>query len=242
MKYIPSSSYASPGGPSAIPKMVQKRRTFHVFGFVATVLLFGSVLSAGGVVFYKKELEKQLTEAQKGLTSKSEADHEKKIAEIGSFHLKLKTAELLLSNHKAPTKLFDELEKITKKKVQLTSLKYSYDPGFEVTLELTGNTDELASVALQKKKLLEDALFSTFVVSGITSSLETPGTEEAAGQGEEQKGISFAVKGILKDDIVTYNGATSVTLHTDPEVKEEIINPVVETVSGTTTSTTELNQ
>lgn len=246
MKYIPSSSYASPGGTSAIPQMVQRRRTFHVFGFIATLLLLGSLASAGGVVFYKKELEKQLTEAQAGLASKSTVDNEKKIAEIGSFHLRLKTAELLLENHRAPSRLLAELEKITKKTVQFTSFNYSYDPGFDVTLELGGSTDELTSVALQKIKLLEDTIFTVFTVEGITSTLEAPdATETDTQEGVEEQKIAFGVKGLLKDDVVLYNGTASVFSSVPPattSVQNEEGEPEEETVATTTTNNNEINQ
>ncbi len=213
MKYIPSSSYGSPGAPSAIPQMVQKRRTFHVFGFIASSLLFLSLISAAGVFFYQKELEKQLSKAREELGTQSTADNEKKITELETFYLKLKTAEMLLDNHRAPSKLFTELEKITKKTVQLTSLTYSYDPGFDIELELAASTDELASVLQQKRKLIGESLFSVVAVNNISSSLDTPDDEDTNQNNTQndsgEKKITFAIKGLLKDDVVTYDGKNS---------------------------------
>lgn len=209
MKYIPSSSYGSPGMSSAIPQMVQKRRTFHIFGFIATLLLVASLLASAGVFFYQKELEKQLAKAKEELGTRSNADNQKKITEIESFYLKLKTAKMLLENHRAPSKLFAELEKITKKSVQLTSLAYTYDPGFDIELELTANTDELASVVLQKRKLLEESLFSVVTVNGISSTLDTPDAKGDTSKDIGEKKIGFNIKGLLKDDVVAYDGKSA---------------------------------
>lgn len=237
MKYIPSSSYGSPGAPSAIPQMVQRRRTFHVFGFLATSLLFLSLISAAGIFFYQKEMEKQLTKAKEELGTRSTSDNEKKIAEIETFYHKLRTANMLLENHRAPSKLFTELERITKKTVQLTSLTYTYDPGFDIELELAADTDELASVLLQKRKLLSESLFSVVSVSGIASSLDTPGTEDDTQQDIGEKKISFSIKGLLKDDVVAYDGksATGRANSTSVVSTSGSTTVPVDDVTGTTT-------
>lgn len=234
MKYIPSSSYGSPGAPSAIPQMVQRRRTFHVFGFIATLLLFLSLACSAGVFFYKQELEKQLVTAKEELGGKSTSENEKKITELETFYLKLQTAELLLENHRAPSKLFAELEKITKKSVQLTSLSYAYDPGFDIELEMTASTDELMSVLLQKKKLLEESLFSVVAVNGISATLETQDGEEAAGAVGEKK-IGFAIKGLLKKEVVAYDGRSATNGGTPP-VQETATTITTEPVTGTNTN------
>lgn len=239
MKYIPSSSYVSPGGQSAIPKMVQKRRTFHIFGFIATILLLGSLLSAGGVFFYKNELEKQLAEARNALSQQSTKDNEKNISDIESFHLKLKTAELLLENHRAPSKLFVELEKVTKKKVQLTSLKYTYDPGFEAALELEGRTEELSSVALQKMKLIDESLFSVFTIEGITSSLDTLDTKATAEKVSEDQKVGFGVKGLLREGIITYDGGSTITAPDTIETTEQNVSTTSEASSEPIATTTD---
>jgi hypothetical protein len=240
MKYIPSSSYGSPGAPSAIPQMVQRRRTFHVFGFIATSLLFLSLACSAGVFFYKQELEKQLVAAKEELGGKSTSENEKKITELEAFYHKLQTAELLIQNHRAPSKLFSELEKITKKSVQLTSLSYAYDPGFDIELEMTASTDELMSVLLQKKKLLEESMFSVVAVNSISTTLDTQDSENDVPNPVGEKKIGFAIKGLLKKDVVAYDGK-SVTSGGAVPTQGATTTPIetitdTESNSGTTTN------
>ncbi len=236
MKYIPSSSYGPSGAPSAIPQMVQKRRTFHIFRFITTVTLFTSLACSAGVFFYQKGLVKQLTQAKEELGTRSNADNQKKIAEIETFYLKLKTADMLLKNHRAPSKLFTELENVTKKTVQLTSFVYTYDPGFDILVELMAHTDGLASVVLQKRKLLEKSLFSVIKVSGISSTLETVDPKDRAQNNSGEKKISFSIKGLLKDNVVTYDGKKATNRTGSTRGVSIVGSTTVPVVTGTTTN------
>ncbi len=215
MSYIPRSSLANPETASAIPMQVKKKHTIRVFNVITSMLLIGSILGTAGVFFYKDYVRGQLTEAQNRLRDVSSEDYGRKMEEIQTYDAKLNIAHTLLNNHLSPTALFEALEDTTKSTVRFKTLEYVYDPGFEVMVTLGGNTEELASIALQKMQLLRDGLFSVFVVSDITTVADvgvTNGEDDVTSDiVVEDTGIDFKITGLFKKDLLTYNGQTRVS-------------------------------
>lgn len=210
MSYIPRSSLANPEISSAIPLQVKKKRTIRVFNVISSLLLISAVIGTVGVFFYKDFVKSQLTSAREELDAVSKGDNANKIEEIRLYDNKLNIAHTLLNNHLAPSELFNELESVTKHTVQFKTFEYEYDPGFEVMLTLGGNTEELATVALQKMQILREGLYSVFVVSDITSADDVgiEDTEEPTAEGEvvEDTGIDFKISGLFKKEMLKYTG------------------------------------
>ncbi len=192
----------SPNGQSAIPRIVQKKHTFRVFGFIATLLIVSSLASFAAAFFYKSYVENQL-EAEKvtirGLVSKDDAE---KIKDLESFERKLSLANMLLSQHLAPSRLLESLEKSTKNTVQFLTMEYTYDPGFQALLELSGGTSEIESVASQNFEFLRKTLFTDFVTTNI--SIEA--VSEVSEDSEDVHGVTFAISGALDKSVLAYTG------------------------------------
>lgn len=210
MSYIPRSSLANPEASSAIPLQVKKKRTIRVFNVISSLFLIGAVVGTVGVFFYKDFTKSQLTSARQELDAISRDNNAQKIEEIRQYDNKLNVAHTLLNNHLSPSELFNELESVTKQTVQFKTFEYVYDPGFEIVLTLGGNSEELASIALQKMQILHDGLYSVFVVSDITSARDVgiEDTEEPKKEDEveEETGINFKVTGLFKKEILKYTG------------------------------------
>jgi hypothetical protein len=208
MAYIPRSSLIPNEASGAIPAQMKKRRTIHAFGLIATLIFILSLLSAIGVYVYKGVLDTRLAEAKTALTAVSSDDgNRKRLEEIQIYDNKLSVAKGLLDNHIAPSKIFEELEDSTKETVQFRALEFVYDPGFEAMLTLSGDTEELTSIALQKMQVLEDELFSDFVLQSITKSDKT--SAEAEEEAILADGISFKIVGIFRKNLIEYSGGES---------------------------------
>ncbi|HEU4677310.1 MAG TPA: hypothetical protein VFS75_01165 [Candidatus Paceibacterota bacterium] len=230
MAYIPRSSLIPNETASAIPVQMKKRRTIHAFGLAATLIFLLSLFCAVGIFLYKGVLEKRLEDAKQSLGAVSDGGNQKKIDEIRLYNDRLRVARSLLDNHVATSRIFEEIENSTKKSVQYRSLEFVNDPGFEATLTLTGDTKEFSSIALQKMQILEDSLFSDFVLQDITTS------KTAKAQGETatapQAGISFKVVGVFKKDLISYGddvpASEPAPQETAPSSAPEDVAPAVE--------------
>src|SRR3989338_5039244 len=197
MAYIPRSSFSST--PGAIPTQIQKKHKFRAFNILSSLIIIGTLVSTVGVFFYAGYAERQLNSAKNALQEESDVDNEKYIEEISLYQKKLGIATHLLDTHIAPSHLFQILEEVTNDTVQFKSLEFTYDPGFEIDLVVTGVTPEFASLALQEIQLDHDALFSDFVLSDI--SLLAQETNVFA-----PKKVGFTVSGIFDKDLVLYTG------------------------------------
>jgi len=211
MPYIPRSSASGGRGASAIPKIVKKKHTFRVFGFIASVMIAGAFLSIIGAFGYKFFIDGQLSNAKETLEelSASEKDLGDRIARIETFNAQLTLAEYLIDNHLAPSKLFGLLEQGTKESVQYTGFSYTYDPGFQVLLNLTGGTDEFNSVALQNNEMkTEDSVYTEYLIAGISNTVSVDEDEPVGSESSEEveHPVTFNFSGDVDTSLIQYTG------------------------------------
>lgn len=214
MAYIPRSSLIPTEASGAIPVQMKRRRTIHAFGLIATIIFVLSLLGAIGVFLYQNYLGKQLESAKTALGSVGNEEDARKIAEIRLYDEKLRIAQNLLDNHVAVSKVFEEIEDSTKETVQFRSLEFVHDPGFEAVLTLTGVTEEFSSVALQKMQILEDTIFSEFVLQDISTEKSSESEDGRVIPG----GVSFRVTGVFDREFIKYEDRTEEEEHSAPSV------------------------
>lgn len=200
MSYIPRSSALPQGAPGAIPKLVKKKHTFRLFGFIASLMIVSAIASVLVSYFYHTFQLGKLEAVRMELKTVAERNSSDDIAGLKEFENKLNIAERLLKNHQSPTKLLKLIEESTKETVRISSFIYTYDPGFQALLELDADTDKLNSLAQQNIELLENTLFTEFVLEGITLGVNTD-----VGSSEEET-VGFSIIGELKKNVFNYNG------------------------------------
>lgn len=197
---IPRSSFIPKEGSGMTPGRARRTRTFHIFGFIATVSLVGSLLSAGFVYYLKSSAQSNLDAAKQSLNEQKSLFNPQSIAEVREFDRRLQAAELLVQNHISPLKIFTALEKYTMQRVQFIGFALEHTPSLEVIVELEGKTPEFKTLALQESEFAEDTLLKNIIVSEISTD---DGEEE---QGE--RAIIFSLKGALDTSLVLYDGTT----------------------------------
>jgi hypothetical protein len=188
--------------PGAIPKVVKKKHTFRVFGFIATSMILLSLVSVAGVYAYKEISLSQLTSAKEALNAVSSAQVANDIHELEVFHNKVSAAEYLIENHLSPSKLLEALEASTKQTIQFTTFTYTYDPGFQALLEMSGGTSDFMSVAVQNIEFLADSIYTEHVIDQISSTVSAEqDTQEIA-----DYPVTFTVRGDVDKSLFAYTG------------------------------------
>lgn len=234
MAYIPRSSFVPKEVSSAIPVQIKQKHTIRVFSLIGTTMLFLSALGSVGVYFYKGFLDDELKGLQASLSEMNNEEDQRKVEEIESYDRELKIASQLLENHIAPSKIFEQLEMLTKETVQFQDLKFSYDPGFDAVLEVKGVTDKFASIALQEMEIEEQNPFSDFVVRDINSGKSA----DATGASSLKQEVSFSIKGLFKDKILQYLGTEAVQKSV-PDSVQEVPRKAATTTSGADNTSSE---
>lgn len=214
MADISRSSFIPKETPGMVPGRVKRRRTFHVFGFLATSLLVGSIALAGGVYFLKGVSESKLETVKKDLAEQSALFRDEDIAEVREFDRKIRAIELLVGDHMSPLKIFAALERDTKEKVQLVDFEYTYDPGTEAFVNINGGTKTFTTLALQERQFDENAILAGVLFSELGTG-DVPSVNDAA-EGEEKilntNDVSFGFKGPIDFGDIRYDGLTPFAL------------------------------
>jgi hypothetical protein len=232
MTYIPRSSFT----PGAVPQQIQKTRTVNLVSLLANIFFALSLISMGGMYAYKLYADKQLTEAKNTLASVSQdtiRNAQKDISAITSFDGKLRLSTALVERHLSVDKVFTFLEEVTKETVQYTDFKFSYDPGYEAEVSVTGVTSDFASVVLQKSALTNASQVSTFVISDIANQNSSEGASREDGTASNDSSVSFTLVGNLVSNAIGY-GKDDVP-DAPKQISESVASGTVETVPSTTT-------
>ena len=196
MADVPHASFIPKETPGMTPSRVKRRQTFHVFGFIATIMLLGSIGMAGGVYFLKDTAQKRSEVANTALQQERGLFKKDDIAEVREFDRRVRGAEVLLKTHLSPLKILDALEKVTKQRIQFSELAYTYNPPEDVTLTLSGGTEEFKTLALQAIKFNDESLFSKLSFSEVSMS-ESSSKEEGV---DTAPSISFGLTGIINPE------------------------------------------
>jgi hypothetical protein len=208
---IPRSSFIPRETASAVPSRVKRRRTFHFFGFLATVIFVCSLALAAGVFFYEKTAEKALaTEKFKLIEQKGKFD-ETRVNEVRAFDRKIRAASLLLDLHITPSKLFSTLEAETMARIQLTNFQLEYEPGYELIVSMQGGTEEFKTVALQALQFGKGTLLDqiSFTEIGTSQTIAPSAGATGATSGSNNNKVQFTVETVIPHAVLRYDGSVS---------------------------------
>ncbi len=206
MVEVPRSSFIPKESMGMTPNRVRRGRTFHVFGFLGTALLVGSILGAGLVFFLKGAAVSSLETAKQELSAQKSLFDDGRVEEVKEFDRRLEAAEVLLKNHSSPLRIFTALEGKTKKKIQFTSFTLERTSMSEVLVSLSGRTDAFKVLALQEMGFADDALLKDIIFSEVATF---DGAEEVGTEGSPvDRGITFTLTGSVDTELIRYDGTS----------------------------------
>jgi hypothetical protein len=204
MADIGRSSFIPKETAGLTPSSMRRKRTFHVFGFLSTALLVGSLVLTVGVYFLERSAVNQLASAKEELAKQKVLFNPSSIDELRAFDHRLHAAETLMGQHIAPLKVFAALESATKQKIQFTSFSLTRQPGQEIFLSLGGLTKEFKSLALQELQFGETQVLKDVIFKEV--SLGGEGEETTVASADERN-VTFSLEGTLDPALIKYDGS-----------------------------------
>lgn len=131
----------------------------------ALFIFIMSLVGAGAAYFFASHVQDSIQQASDSLTRAQAAYDPNAVQNLIRLNNRLTQASTLLKNHLAPSALFTFLEQNTLTNVRFSDFSYSTNPSGEISLSLSGQAHDFASVALQsdvfsRSKSLKDVLFS----------------------------------------------------------------------------------
>ncbi len=166
-----------PKKPLAEERVKAPRHT-SILSFIATLIFFGSLASAGAIYFYKSNLIKTNAEKQTQLAAARNSFEPTLIETLKRLDRRIMDSKALLAGHIVVSPIFDALEVNTLKTVQFTKFSYAtpVDPAAPVTVHMSGRARDYASIALQsdqlaKNKNIHNSIFSNLALDAQTGAV-----------------------------------------------------------------------
>lgn len=146
------------------------KKTKSLYMIISIIVFVASLMSAGGVYFYKGFLESNIAEMQGSLDRAKGAFEPGLISDLQLLDTRIRAAEDILGNHVAVSPIFSLLSELTFPAVQYTSFTYSLNNDTnEVMVQMQGKATEYRWVTVQadlfnKNKNIKNPIFSNLTL------------------------------------------------------------------------------
>ncbi len=188
--------------------------TINLFTLVSTIVFVTTLALSGAAFFYKGVVAKQI-ESDKASLERARGQFDPElIVQITRLDARIETAKTLLASHVSVGPLFDLISKITLPSVRFRDFDFAYLSSDKISVEMTGQATNYASVALQS-----DVLNAQKNLKDVTI-----GDMNLDGAGD----ISFTVSATVDPKVLLY----SETL-TQPSIQAPAATSTVETATTT---------
>ena len=163
-----------PKKPLAEERVVAPRHT-SIFSFLATLIFFGSLASAGAIYFYQANLLKTNADKSAQITAARNSSQPTLIKTLERLDRRITDAKLLLNNHIMVSPVFNALQINTLKSVQFTKFSYTtpVDPTAPITVHMSGKARDYASIALQSDQLAKNSSIHNSLFSNLALDAQT---------------------------------------------------------------------
>jgi hypothetical protein len=154
---VPNTPYVKSGGP-------------NLLSLIAFFIFFGAILTAGGVYAWKIQTERSIDSQIASLKKARDEFDEKTIAAATRLNDRINAVKKLLDEHKAPSQVFEVLQKVTLETVRLRNLTYITAVDGTVNIKASGTANGFESVVLQSDQLGVTGLFKDVLFSEVQSA------------------------------------------------------------------------
>ena len=203
MPDLSNSSFIPKKTPSKNRKGSSKKQVY-IFTLISYVILFATLLGAGGTFFYNKYIQNQLSDSVLEFGKAVQVFKEDDMLRVQDFDRKVDQANARVSNSISMVAVLEALEAATIETVQIESLSISREGDTSLLLSASVQTDSFDSTIFQREvfdEYSESIVDVTF--AGINASNLSGTAEGELGVGEPvvsfQADISIPVEEVPKD-------------------------------------------
>lgn len=172
--------------------------TVNLLTLVSTIIFVTTLALSGAAFFYKGIVAKQIESDKQTLERARGSFDPELIEQITRLDTRIETARTLLASHISVNPLFDFISTITLPSVRFRDFDYSYLSPEKISISMTGQARNYASVALQSDVLNAQKNLKEVTIGDMSLS----------GAGD----ISFSVSATVDPKVLLY----SATLTTAP--------------------------
>jgi hypothetical protein len=163
-----SSSFIpkKPISPVALPK--QSKTPLGLPFFIASIVLLGTLILAGGVFGYQEYLKTEMARKSEALEEARRDLEPALIEELRRLEARMNHVSDVLRNHLALTPIFELLQESTAQNVEYSSFDYTFGQEGVVELTLAGRAASFKSLAFQSDVLNRQTMYRASTYSGLS--------------------------------------------------------------------------
>lgn len=161
----------SPEGTSFIPKSgvktVQKSRgtrRIYVLAYISYIVFFTTLFAVIGVYVYGATVSRSLTSLREQMVSEQQRFSLEEIDTIKDMHERLTKAKSLLDESSAPSRIFEDIEKIVASNIYFSGMRYEVLPNRQFQIDLIGRAGNFNEIISQRDLLGNSSLLKEATV------------------------------------------------------------------------------
>lgn len=227
-----NSSFIPKRGPTTHQKQKSASRQVYVFTLFSYIIIFATLLSAGGMFLYQKYLHTQLDEEIAALdieiASFSKADMQK----VLDFNNRLQQASGRLRSSVSIVSIFKALEAATIDTVMLENLNMQREGDDKYLLSAQVQTDSFDSTIFQRGVMQRNQTISAVTISSLqAASQRSSEVGEVSGSAEGKPLVSFTAELEVPVSAVPYE-PTAVTELLSSSLEDSIVDDNIDPITS----------
>lgn len=180
-----NNSFIPKRGPASHSKRGTGSRRVYIFSIISYVLMFATLLAAGGMFMYTKVLDKQLNEEVAALNTEIGSFSKANMQKVLDFNERLEQASSRLNTSVSMVSIFRALEAATIDTVMIDDLVMQRDKDDKYILTASIYTDSFDSTIFQRGEFQRNQTITSVVLSSVNAAaggaakenVETTGTD-----------------------------------------------------------------
>lgn len=188
----------SPEGTSFIPKSgvktVQKTRgtrRIYVLAYISYIVFFSTLFAVIGVYVYGATVSRSLTSLREQMVNEQQRFSLEEIDSIKNLHERLSKAQELLNESSAPSRIFEDVERIVASNIYFSGMRYELMANRQFQIELIGRADNFNEIISQRDLLGNSTLLQEATVVDYDYSV---------GEGEASSVLGLATLSFVFSD------------------------------------------
>lgn len=154
-----NSSFIPKSGIKTV-KRSQGNKQIYLLAYISYIFFFSTLFAVIGVFIYGATVDRSLDRLKEQMVAERQKFAVAEIENIKQLNQRLSTAERLLNESTAPSRIFPDIESIVSSNIKFSGLSYEQLPNRQFILELNGEAGKFNDIIAQKQLLQGSGLLS----------------------------------------------------------------------------------
>lgn len=216
-----NSSFIPKSGVKTV-KRSQGTKRIYLLAYISYIFFFSVLFAVIGVYIYGATVNRSLDSLKTQMVEARQRFAVTEIENIKQLDQRLSTAERLLNESTAPSRLLPDIESIVSADIRFSGLTYEQLPNRQFKLELSGEADEFNEILAQKQLLGRSELLADADVVSYDYSVGG----EGGGTGDVV--LSFVLSDTRDLNDIAYMAPITVTTTTASDTENVVVEDSIE--------------